>query len=133
MEVQRALECGETNSPVNKRGNKAPQKFELNFPEFQKRLLDLGVGWLSIGQQRVIFNTIDVDESGTITEEELKGIEEQRMRLEMERERTLEEHMAARAAAEAEAAERAEAEAKEAQAAKEAAAEEKMAAVLARS
>jgi len=105
MEVQRALECG-ASPPASRRrrGGTAPQKFELAFPAFQTRLLEFGVGWLSIEQQRVIFDTIDFDKSGTITEDELHQIQEQREKLEAEREETLAAEIAEAKAAEAEAA-----------------------------
>merc|ERR1711959_861810 len=119
MEVQRALEFDPASRPGSK-ARKATPKFELSFAAFQTRLHDLGVGWLSVEQQRVIFDTIDVDKSGTITEDELKAIEQQRLKLELEREQTLDAEMKARAAAEAEAAERADAEAAQAEAEREA-------------
>merc|ERR1711959_437277 len=102
MEVQRALEKAHDLSrrAKKKRGGKAAKKFELAFPAFQSRLFDLGLGWLSVEQQRVIFDTIDFDKSGTIEEGELLQIYEQRQRLEHEREETLAAEFALRAEAE---------------------------------
>jgi hypothetical protein len=107
IEVQRALEQGTTprgKIPKGKRAVVKPRRLELAFPAFQARLLELGVGWLSIEQQRVIFDTIDFDRSGTITEEELQRIHQLRAELESEREKTLEAEREARNAAEVEAA-----------------------------
>merc|ERR1719329_1819448 len=133
MEVQRALDCSPKVLKTARRRRAAPPKLELTFAAFQTRLLDLGIGWLSIEQQHVIFNTIDVDGSGTITEDELLEVEKQRMRLEEEREETLKVEMEARAAEQAEAARKAEAEAAAEKTKREEAIQEAKAAMLAKS
>lgn len=136
MEVQRAFEVG--NAPkthsAKRRASKRPavKKLDLDFRAFQTRLLDLGVGWLSVEQQRVIFDTMDVDKSGNITEEELATIADVRQRLEDEREEKLKAEMEARAAAEAEAEKAAKAAAEAAQAEKEAEAQAAKAAMEAK-
>merc|ERR1712110_1068812 len=77
MEVQRALEreAQDGLTPRKSRSKvRVTRKLDMAFSAFQNKLSDLGVTWLSVEQQRLIFDTIDVDKSGTITEQELENL-----------------------------------------------------------
>merc|ERR1719183_2218270 len=107
LEVERALEGG---AAAHKASSGKPA--DLTFSDFHLRLIDLNIAWLSMEQQRVIFDTIDADHSGCITEKELSEVAIVRQRLEAERAEELAaeraELEAAEAAAKAEAAAQAE-------------------------
>jgi len=56
------------------------------FDQFQRRLTDIGFGWLSMEHQRVLFNTLDADGSGIISEAEIYDLADRRANLELHEE-----------------------------------------------
>eukprot|EP00747_Dinoflagellata_sp_TGD_P097935 gnl/TRDRNA2_/TRDRNA2_167290_c1_seq1.p1 gnl/TRDRNA2_/TRDRNA2_167290_c1~~gnl/TRDRNA2_/TRDRNA2_167290_c1_seq1.p1 ORF type:complete len:310 (-),score=92.92 gnl/TRDRNA2_/TRDRNA2_167290_c1_seq1:179-1030(-) len=61
----------------------------MNFGEFQTLMLDAKVNWLTLEQQKALFKTIDADNSGTITKEELMKLGELRASLQIQSEEAL--------------------------------------------
>lgn len=58
----------------------------LSFPLFQQLLRrDAGIGWLTVQQQRVLFDSLEADGHGRVSEAELMRLEKRRGDLEMRR------------------------------------------------
>jgi len=121
-DLQRALARQHSRSAATKgarelsrHGKNLLHKDRLHYEDFKDLLSELGMGWLSLEQQRVLFHTMDQNGDGCVTQAELRSIEEIRGELEVQREDM--RAQAAAAAAEAAAAEAAAAEAAAAEAA----------------
>ena len=62
----------------------------LHFWDFHMVLTDMGVHWLSLEQQRLLFQSLDANRNGRVEVEELQGFADKRVEVEMKRV----EHMA---------------------------------------
>ncbi|CAE8647866.1 unnamed protein product [Polarella glacialis] len=71
-----------------------PNPPRLNFWDMRKLLMDIGVGWLGLEQQKLLFRSLDADKSGYIEQAELLHFAERRGDLETRREEAndLEKH-----------------------------------------
>merc|ERR1712037_1011804 len=96
-EVQRVLDAeSRTHGARPKRGRACARKSNagMTLSDFEARVFGLGLNWLTLRQQRLLFDTIDVDRSGRITEGELLRVAKLRGQMELEREDAMSERLA---------------------------------------